>query len=609
MSIKILNQDLINQIAAGEVVERPASVVKELVENSIDAKAENITVEIKNGGMNLIKVIDDGDGMNREDAELSIRQHATSKLSEAEDLFKISSLGFRGEALASISSVSQFRLITKDAESMAGTLVEIQHNNFAINDVGSPKGTMVEVADLFYNVPARKKYMKTAVTEFNHVVELFLNFCLAFPEINWKLVHNDKPVYQFPKSDIRTRIADVLGDDVANNLIEVNFRMNELTVKGVIGKPQIARNNHKLQYLFVNKRPVNEYIVAKQVKDSFATLISKDLFPVYILNLIVDTSKVDVNVHPRKLEVRFSEPQIIYRTVYSAISSTLDENDLVKNISKPEGTFMPLGKVMQQRTVNWKMNSSNHHQNSQAMDFNKQLYSQPRINEEQQDSSEFPQNVGPTQFDQQPQSSAINVSAEESSSDFTILGQVQNSYIIVEVWNGIKIFDQHAVSERLQYEKIKRQWQIGKLASQKLLLPQNIELTPIESRVLQDNIAVLERLGFELAELSGNTFAVSAVPQFLVNHDIKEVILDLVGEFTEDLILEDRINEPLNKIFNMMSCRSAIKFGDELSEEGMYALINDLEKVEDNKAKYSCVHGRPCVIEHSFEDLKKMFKR
>ena len=197
----------------------------------------------------------------------------------------------------------------------------------------------------------------------------------------------------------------------------------------------------------------------------------------------------------------------------------------------------------------------------------------------------------------------------DSGFEFTLLGQLQKSYILIEVWNGIKIYDQHATSERIQYEKIKRQWQIGKLASQKLLLPQNIELAPIETRALQNNIELLERLGFELEEMSNNTFTVSAVPQFLVNHDIKEVILEIVGDMTENLVLDDKISEPLNKIFNMMSCRSAIKFGDELSEEGMKALINDLEAMKDNKAKYTCVHGRPVAVEFSYDELGKMFKR
>jgi DNA mismatch repair protein MutL len=298
--IHLLPPHLINQIAAGEVVERPASVVKELVENSIDAGAKNIRIEIENGGLNLIKVIDDGCGMSRADAEQSILQHATSKILEDADLEKISTLGFRGEALASISSVSDFSLLTKDADSLAGTLLEMQSTGVQLSESSAAKGTVISVRNLFQKIPARKKYLKTTVTEFNHIVDLFFEFCLAYPNIFWKLVHNNKTVYQFPIATLLQRIGDVLGDEIAKNLIEIDIKLIDIHVHGYIGKPQIARNNRKLQYLCINNRPVHEFIVAKQVKDAFGTLLPRDLYPVYILNLQIDTDKVDVNVHPRK---------------------------------------------------------------------------------------------------------------------------------------------------------------------------------------------------------------------------------------------------------------------------------------------------------------------
>lgn len=329
--IKLLSQDLINQIAAGEVVERPASVVKELVENSIDAAAQSITIQIENGGLQKIKVMDDGIGMDRDDAILSVKQHATSKINSQNDLFSIGTMGFRGEALASISSISKFRLITKKHGEVKGTEIQVDEPGVTVRDVGTPEGTSIEISELFYNIPARRKYLKTAVTEFNHITDLFLNFCLAYPQINWKLFHNNKPVYQFPKTNIEQRIFDVLGSDISRNLIKINYDMNGVNVVGFIGKPQVARNNRKLQYLFINNRPVNEYIIAKQVKDSFATLIPHNLYPVFILNIQVDLEKVDVNVHPRKMEVRFSEPQLIYSTIYRAISRTLDDSQLQKN--------------------------------------------------------------------------------------------------------------------------------------------------------------------------------------------------------------------------------------------------------------------------------------
>ncbi|KKR04431.1 MAG: mismatch repair protein MutL protein [Parcubacteria group bacterium GW2011_GWC2_39_14] len=590
--IKLLSPELINQIAAGEVVERPASVVKELVENSIDAGASNIIIEIENGGLNLIRIVDNGCGMSREDAGKSILQHATSKISSQEDLFNIQSLGFRGEALASIAAVSEFSLITKDEESLAGTNLEFKNNEQTIADIGCSRGTTVIVNNLFYNIPARRKYLKTTVTEFGHIVDLFLSYCLAYPQINWKLLHHGKPVYQFQASTDVQRVADVLGREIADNLLPIDIKLNDIHLSGFIGKPQIARNNRKIQYLFINNRPVNEFIVAKQVKDAFGQLIPRDLYPVYILNLQINNEKIDVNVHPRKLEVRFSEPQIIYRTVYQAVSRTLDEQDLVKSIRADEmKRFVPVSEILSTRQdsipVTTKFNyPNNFSQNkfSPAMNFNREVsQSIPVTIRDQEQANEF-QTVGQRK----------------------IIGQIQNSYIVVETSEGMKIYDQHATSERIQYEQIIRQWEIGKLASQRMMIPQTIEMTPAEARVLSANQELLKRLGFEITEFGGQSFALSSVPQFLINQDMKKLILEIVSDIDEFPAQEDMLTSAVDRIFKMMACKSAIKFGDPLSVSGMEALINDLEKLG---SQYTCVHGRPCVFALSFQELEKIFKR
>lgn len=597
--INILSQDLINQIAAGEVVERPASVVKELVENAIDAGANDITIEIENGGLSLIKVIDNGCGMDRQDAEKSILQHATSKLVSIDDLHKISSMGFRGEALASIASVSQFRLVTKDEQSLAGTEVLVDNNITKINDIGCATGTSVEIRDLFINIPARRKYLKTSVTEFNHVVDLFLNYSLIYPDYNLKLMHNGKPVYNFPATYWEQRLADVLGEELISELLPLDMKLNEIHIKGFIGKPQVSRNNRKLQYLYINKRPVNEFIVAKRIKDAYTTLIPKDLYPVYILDLNVNTEKVDVNVHPRKLEVRFSDPQSIYSSVYSAVTRLLDEHDLVKSVGVGElKRFIPVGDVIDsKRQISIPVKNISYQNLKQQIPIkNNDSFSFKKSQDNVSDYVGMKQNFEKKSF----------VPNIQDNKDYKILAQVQNSYIIVETEKGIKIYDQHASSERVQYEKIKNQWRIGKLASQQMLIPQNLELTPIEGRIIVDNKNLFERLGFDISEFGGNSFIVSAIPQWFVNKDIKQIILDLVGNMDENILVGDQISEPIDKMLKMMSCRSAIKFGDALSYEGMEALIDDLEKLDN---QYTCVHGRPCVIEFSFFDLEKMFKR
>ncbi len=593
MSIKILPQELINQIAAGEVVERPASVLKELVENSLDSGAKNIDIEIENGGINLIKVIDDGSGMDKEDAELSVVQHATSKIGSQADLYNIMSLGFRGEALASIFSVSEFELVTKKSDSIAGYKVRVDNSEVQVSETSAVDGTSVEIKNIFYNVPARKKYLKTVVTEFNHIVDLFLNYCLGYPNVAWKLEHNGKIVYQFPETDQKQRIADCLGEDISNNLIPVDLKLSGVRVFGFIGKPQIARNNRKLQYLFVNNRPVNEYIIAKQIKDAYSTLLSRDLYPVYILNIEVENEKVDVNVHPRKLEVRFSDPGIVYKSVYATVTQSLDENDLNHQISADDmKKFVPIKQVVQEKQQKFTVNSIR-----SKRDFISQSYTDP----------EFKKTA--ISFNQAMQKD-VSMSAEapdnEFVDEFKILGQVQNSYIVVETDASIKIYDQHATSERVQYEKIKREWQIGSLPSQKMLIPQNVELAPNEFNNLLANKELFDRLGFEVDDFGNNTISVSAVPLILARVNIRELILQIVGEITNDLIVEDKICEPIDKILKMMSCRSAIKFGDQLAEDGMKALIIDLEKLEN---KYTCVHGRPVMLEYKYQDLERLFKR
>lgn len=588
MSIKILPQELINQIAAGEVVERPASVVKELIENSLDAQADSIEIEIQNGGLNLIKVTDNGIGMSQKDAKLSVCQHATSKINCVDDLFKIASLGFRGEALASISAVSEFSLRTKLANELCGIEIKVMDKTIQENEIGCPGGTAVEVKNLFYNIPARKKYLKTAVTEYNHIVDLFINFCLAHSDVSWKLIHNNKTVYHFAKvAELKDRIYEVLGEQVAKNLLTVDYNAVEMKVGGFVGQPQIARNNRKLQYLFVNGRQVNDYIISAKVKDAFGQHIFHNLYPVYILFLQIDSQKVDVNVHPRKMEVRFSEPQKIYSAVYRAVADVLDSAELTKqinNFEKPIKAGQNFGKISnvkyqmpnQSQMLNLKMSN-------QAIDFNQKI-----INQAQPD---FENNL-----------------IQMGGSEMKILGQAADSYIIAETPNSIKIYDQHAVSERVQYQKIKTDYLNSKISRQQLLIPENIELTVNEANLLKNKLSVVEKFGFDLSELGQNSFMVNAVPQILSNKDYQQALRELVGKIieTEDWEIENELNEAVDDILKMISCKSAIKFGDKLNYDEIKALLEAVEKCEN---KFTCVHGRPNVIEYTYEELEKLFKR
>lgn len=573
--IKILSQELINQIAAGEVIERPASVVKELVENSIDAVATKISVEIVNGGINEIKIIDNGCGMNREDVLLSIEQHATSKIASADDLFNIKTMGFRGEALASIASVSQFSLLSRRPEDIGGTKLIIENIGRRVESAGCPIGTTIIVRDLFYNVPARKKYLKAPANEYNHIVDLFLNYSLAHPEIDWTLSHNGREIYRFSvAADLLERVEAVLGKEISSQLLAVEHETLCVKIFGFIGKPQIARQNKKLQFLFINSRPVNEFVVSKTIKDALGQMIPKDLHPIYLLNLSVDPAKIDVNVHPRKLEVRFSEPNLIYQAFYRAVADVIDKSDLITKISfaSPELSANEMPQQPRSSRGLERLNFS-----ERKIDF--------------------------------PVANILNFPQRKSQWPYQYLGQINKAYLIVSDEKGIKIIDQHAASERIQYEKLLVEWSAGKIVGQQLLFPQSIELALVDANILRQQQSVFAKLGFEIDEFGANTFLIRQSPMLLSKLEPSEVIqeiLKIVGdEISSEKTSAEKFSEIADDILKMMSCKSAVKFGDEMSSVEAMALIDQLFKIN----KFTCVHGRPCIVEFHFAELNKMFYR
>jgi len=615
--IKILPQDIINQIAAGEVIERPASVIKELVENSLDAGADNIEIEIKNGGINLIKVSDNGHGMDEQDAKLSIIQHSTSKIDRVNDLFSINSFGFRGEALASIASVSKFTLQTKDQDSLSGAEISNTSGQLAKSQTACPQGTIVLIEDLFHNVPARKKYLKTANTEYNHILELFTRFALIHGKINWKLIHNNKVIFHLPKTDKwLDRIELLLGERIASNMLGLKVNMVDVGFTGYIGKPQIAAKSRQHQHLYVNKRPVGEHIISKSVKDAFQTLIPKDLYPAFIINLNIDPYKIDVNVHPRKLEVRFSEPQIIYRSTYRAISATLDKNNLVKTIQTPVDSdhaetmqektgFSDIKSTIQTKQKNFKTPASD--QIKKAVDFNHSMYALPKKAKQVVEGQKVDVQIdADTEIKMRPVEFAQEkIELVKEQTDWKIIGQIKNSYIIVETGEGIKIIDQHAASERIQFEKIKKQFETEKVNSQKLLLPQTIDLSVVEMSKINHLQPILGKFGFSIDIFGEKTVKLNAVPAMLKDMEIENTFLEILTELDEQIAL-DKITEPITKVLNIMSCRSAVKFGDELGLEEMKALIKQLRSLDN---QYTCVHGRPAVIDMNYNELEKLFSR
>lgn len=605
-TIKLLPDTLINQIAAGEVIERPASVVKELVENALDAAVSRITVEVQGGGESFIRITDDGCGMDREDALMAFERHATSKIAAAEDLFNIRSLGFRGEAIASIASVSKFTLHTKKRGESEGTSVFCEGGKIRkIKGAGVPEGTQIEVKDLFFNTPARLKYLKSPSTEYGKILDIITGTALAHPGIAFRLVHDDKPVFDLPPADNDlVRIRALLGKDAADELVPVFYGHTLIGLKGYIGKPQIARSTRGGQRFFVNGREVKSHVLAYAVKQSFHSLLPKEKYPVFLLFFSVDPALVDVNVHPRKEEVRFSDEKQIFKIVLQSCEKALESHVLSPKISR-EGPLnyyqlrpaqSPLRLEDREETADFGAKSPVISNASgaavkDAINFTKEFsYSLPQLDGEHTDKKPV-------------ESPDANLRSE--TEEIVPLAQIGNSYIICEQGRKLVLVDQHAAHERIRYTEIIAQFDSAKKSVQPLLLPVQFELSHREVPILQENMELLTGLGFEIEPFGGNTFVVHAVPSFIVKEDLQKTILGLIDDFENNAAKGD-FNARKERALTYMACRSAVKFGDKLSAEEQKSLLKNLQA---EALPYTCPHGRPTIITMTFDELEKRFGR
>ena len=580
--IKILSENLVNQIAAGEVIERPASCVKELVENSIDAGAKSVTVEIRDGGRSLIKVSDDGFGMSREDAENAILRHATSKINKEGDLWTLKTMGFRGEALASISSVSRFVLKTKQAGSRSGVELVCEGGDVkTIQDCGMSDGTQIEVSDLFFNTPARGKYLKKDSTELTHIISLLNTIGLANPEIGITLINNGKKSFQLPGvSDLGRRISDVFGSATFEAMIPLYYGGTDFGLSGFIGKPAISRYGSKHQYIFVNGRPIQHHIISYKVKEAFRSLLMEGKQPVFIINIEIDPSLIDVNVHPRKLEIRFEDQQRILGVIYSAVKTALEKANLTPKAVTEAGRYM---------------------------------------------SDKFPESapsapigggapiLGGEVFEgfsgaesraifQRPQGS-LDLGEERAA--LKAVTQVSNSYIVAQDESGLVLVDQHAAHERVRYFELLDQFDAKTKNIQPLLMPQELDLPLDDLTLLKESLEVFVGLGFEIEEGPGNTMTLYAVPSVLSGEDILTVVDGVLNDISNSSAPTAKQGRT-DLIMHSMSCRSAIKFGQKLAIDEMDALLRQMEKVD---RPYTCPHGRPTMISLTFSELEKMFGR
>jgi len=565
--IKVLPKHLVNQIAAGEVVERPSSVVKELLENSIDAKATEIILEIVGAGDELIKVTDNGCGMDATDAKLAFERHATSKIQSQEDLFNIGTMGFRGEAIASIASVSLVKLQTKRNEDSIGTKIETVAGAIeSMEECSCNNGTSIEVKNLFFNTPARKKYLKSLSSEYQSILRLFQGIALINPTIHFKLVHNNKFVADYPKSkNLIERINSTLGKHTAENCIPIFYESNEISINGFIGKPELARKGSKHQHLYVNNRPITHSLFNYALAESYHSLLMDGKKPFFVININIAPHLIDVNVHPRKLEIRFVNQSHLFSILRKAAQKTLEKNVLMPSFTVHEET----------------------------VDLN---------------TSTSSQSVAPFTYDHSRPAKLNKYSYrknDEKAPSMMPIAQIAKSYILAENEEGLILIDQHAAHERVQFEKLMDEFEKSEAQKQQLLLPITIEFSTLECEIFNQHKETFIKLGFEIELFGKNTFIVQSVPSIIARENIEQIILNVISDLSEDKQTR-AVKSPQEKVIEYMSCRSAIKFGKTLSIDEMMELIRQLDTL---KRPYTCPHGRPSMIKLSFDELEKRFKR
>lgn len=567
--IQKLDTKTINQIAAGEVVERPASVIKELIENSIDANATEITIELKNGGKTLIKIIDNGLGLHKDDFGLVFERHATSKIAKLDDLESEKTLGFRGEALASIASISQIEFASN------GNSID---ENGSLNPKPMASGTQVAVKNLFYNTPARSKFLKTDQTEYKKCLEIIESYALAQPEVAFRLIHNEKQILNLPKADLKQRIADVLGQDFASKLLKIAYLSKELTITGFISKPELAKDRAYNQHLIVNGRPISAPYFIHAIKNAYGSTVFPQEKPPFVLQIDINPAEVDMNVHPRKEEARFHFQSMVYSKLMQAVKHTLNENILTP---KMDFSLKNAESFMQQKSI----------------EGLKSIPPEPQI----QNSMKM---FDPSSFEREKRS--LTEAQKEPETTLKPIAQVANSYIICRSEDGLVIVDQHAAHERVMYEKLKEEANKKDPQTQPLLVPEELELSRNELETLSEAQKILEKIGFHIEPMPNKKISIQAIPAKFSKNDLHELIHGLLQDLEENAEFK-KLDQIEDIVINYAACRGAIKFGQPLTIDEQIALISQMETIAHKQ--YSCPHGRPTMISLSLDDLEKEFKR
>jgi len=610
--IKILPENIANKIAAGEVVNRPESVVKELMENSIDASANQIDVYIKNAGKNLIQVIDDAVGMSEEDAMLCIQRHATSKINSIEDLEEIKTLGFRGEALASIAAVSIFEIRTRREVDELGVAIKIGEGEKLIKEKGAyPVGTSVTVKNLFYNVPARRNFLKSNSTELKHIIETFKRIALSHPQISFRLINDDDIIYDLPKSDHLERVKSIFGENIVDLILEAKEITDYISLNGFITKPIYLKRSKGEQYLFLNNRYVQSKIINHAVFSAYENLMEKGDYPFFVLFVNIDPRKVDVNVHPSKLEVKFDDEKEIYSFVHAVIKKTLASYDLVPSVTFDNNTTDKESlRFNSFKSTNRSDFSDRPFSNQTEKDKRKSIFSDDEIeqlfeNLNREIKSAAPDSVVEHPFENNTQREVYHeFDSAENSRDIPFIVLLHNKYILSQIKSGLMIIDAHVAHERVLYEKALQTFEANIPFSQHLLFPQILKLDPADYQLVKELEPYLTNLGFTIKFKAKNIIEIIGIPSDLKSEHETDTLLDILHEFRKNQ--QEKQLEVRDNLAKSFSCKAAIKAGDKLSEKEMRILV---DKLFATSMPYVCPHGRPIVIKIPIEELDKRFGR
>ena len=661
-SIVLLDELTINKIAAGEVVNRPSSIVKELIENSIDAKATSITIEIKNGGIKYIKIVDNGMGFASDDIELAFERHATSKIRKEEDLLKITSMGFRGEALASIAAVAKVTLTTKNVNEAIGNVVQVEAGNILSKmETASVTGTKIEIRDVFYNVPARFKFLKKDSTEAGYIEDVVIREALANPSVSFKYINNSKTIIQTNgNGNLKDTIYDIFGKEIYQNVTDLNFELNNIKINGVIGLPKISRSTRMHQFTFINSRYIKDKTINVAIDRACEQKYAINKFPFIVMNLSINPSHIDVNVHPAKLEVKFEDEAKVFDAIYYAIRSALEEyekstspftniksvqtvdkidqiskdlrnNGVIKQdvIAEKKFDFGEIGNTTEniaqdkeikdtssnisESTNNLELNSNLNPTTSTAyLDMNQEFAKNKLNTIEEVAQNEYHVNEVKEQVEPQKNFETYTENVEISDIEpkeknevaYKYVGQVFDTYIIIQIKDTMYIIDQHAAHERLLYEQIKTAYYSKDKQTQLLLIPTLVELTTKEMDAVRNNIEMFERAGFMLEEFGENSIKISGVPNIGYDIEYKSMFRDIIDE-----LLGANKTEKSEKEFRFLAtlaCKAAVKGRMRLDEKEQLALIEEMVKLDN---PFTCPHGRPTAYEITKYEIERRFLR